>query len=351
MVSGAHSDLMNSGNPAAMSGVALSDLSARGSLVLLGDDRTRFLQGQTTQDISNLGDWHGAFTTFVTNKGRMISDGFVFILPNEILLDVETNTQQSPIERFDHHIVADDVEVVDANVHYKHFAFFGPKALDLIVAFDARVSSFDFTKPNSIFKLETENIGEIYLSNPARGLGPEIDAYIPTGSEIAFKKAIEKSSETNEIGPIYHLSKEDLDHWRIQCGIPKYGVDLTEKNLPPEGGLDLTGISYQKGCYIGQEVLNRLRAMGSITKKIVGVRFHEPLPSMHEDIQVLFDGKLVGQVTSVAKAKNSNSFFGLAMVKKDHWDVGQLLDWKMERTSKTGKLTIAKTPFSDEGSN
>lgn len=336
---------MDTGIKALRDAACIYDFSSRGSLVLLGEDRTRFLQGQTTQDISSLDAWDGAYTTYVTNKGRMVSDGFAFILPDEILLDLEESTQQQIFDRFDHHIVADDVEVVDAGDHYHHFGFFGPKAKQLITLFDSQVEALDFKVPNSIHKIENPSFGEMYLTNPDRGLGPEIDVYIPIDQGNEFKVTIEKLAAAAGLGPVASLTQKEMEQWRILSGVPKFGVDLNEKNLPPEGGLEVKGISYQKGCYIGQEVLNRLRAMGQVTKKLVCIQFQTTPSSSHGEIKLFSEGKEVGRVTSIARASQPDKSIGLAMLKKGLWDSGQILDWQIEGGAETGQLEVAEAPF------
>lgn len=341
-------------------GVAVREAGDRGRLVLLGQDRIGFLQGQATQQMEGLDNWQGVYTTFVTNKGKLQSEGWVHVMPEEVLLDLSEGTGDFICQRLENYIVADDVEVVDASPFYGVLEIFGPGG----PAFFSGIGLLDDgapapDRPGAILKFDHAHLGECYLSRVDHGLGPEWHLFIPAEMQNPLKELIDDYIESGTAGfPAAWLEEAARASWRIHCGVPKFGVDMTEDNLPPEGGLDAAGISYRKGCYIGQEVLNRLRAMGSVTKKVVrveisGMRVDDPIEDP-QGIPLLVDGRERGKITSLCRLiDGSGRVGGLATVRKPLWEPGTELLWRNSEGMEGAAVVVgpAFTSFPDSSSS
>lgn len=294
------------------SSAAVLDLSFRTRLVLVGADRARFLHSQCTNDINRLKPGEGCYTAFTTNKGRMVGDANVFVLADEILLDAEPGQATSMTERLKKFIVSEDVEIVDAAPHYGLLSIQGPKAAEVIAQLQLEVP-FPTASFASV-KFEHAVLGELYLANHPRLRTIGADLFVPTASLGAVLDKLITAAKAVGGG----LAGWDaFDVARVEAGIPRFGVDMDESNLAPEAGLDARAISYNKGCYVGQEVLNRLRTFAEVNKKLCRLNLPADLPSLPARGTKLFkDGKEVGYVTSTARV-SGGGISGLGYVRKE----------------------------------
>jgi len=319
--------------------VGVLDLGFRSRLVLTGADRVRFLNGQVTNNIKDLPSGSGCYAALITNKGKMQSDANVYILPNEILLDFEPGLAASIAQRLEGYIIADDVQIVDAAPHYGLFSVQGPRAWDAMTAL-----GLNFMRPQKPFAWTSINdttLGEVYCMNQPR-LGTEgLDLFVPVSSLAAIMDKLIAAAK--ELGG-RACGWRALETARIEAGIPRFGAEMDETNLPPEAGIEQRAISYAKGCYIGQEVIARIRTYGQVAKALRGLRFADelvPLPAKGE--KLLFNGKEVGYVASAIHSPALNANIGLGYVRREHNKVGNELTIK----TATGEsaVKIVETPF------
>lgn len=301
------------------------DLSFRARLCLLGNDRVRFLHGQITNDVKKLRAGEGCYSALTTAKGRMESDLNVFHLEDELLLDFEPGLTGKISQRLEKFIVADDVQLADTAPHYGLLSVQGPKAAQVIGALGLSVDSV-LEKERSIVRIPDATLGDIYLANQPRLLNPcgsgresalnikGFDLFVPNESlgAVADKLA---AAARNVGGRLCGWTA--FETARIEAGIPRFGADMTEANLPMECGID-HAMSFNKGCYIGQEVLNRVHTMGHVTKELRGLRLADGLKSLPQTGDKLFhDGKEVGYVTSTVKSPALNANIALGYVRRE----------------------------------
>lgn len=292
--------------------VGLSDLSFRGRLCLLGSDRVRLLHGQVTNDIQALRTGQGCYAAFTSPKGRMQADVHVYALADELLLDVEPGLTEGLIQRLDHHIVADDVQAVDVSEHYGLFSLQGPRALEVPPLLDA-----SFVPPavaHSIVHRPDAQAGDLYWTHHARTGSQGLDLFVPTASMAALWENLSRAVRSLGGRPVGWTA---LDLARIEAGIPRFGVDIDEGNLPPEAGLDRDGISYTKGCYIGQETIARIRTYGQVTRALRGLRFDPAAPLPARGDKIVHNGRDVGSLTSVIRSPRLGCPVALGYVRKE----------------------------------
>ena len=276
------------------------DLSFRGRLCLVGADRVRFLHGQVTSDVKKLRVGEGCYAALVTAKGKMESDLNIFALQDELLLDFEPGLAQTVSQRLEKFIVADDVQVVDVSPHYGLLSVQGPKAEAVVRAAGlfgvppsggpggennaSRVNGELPTGPLNFIKATEATPGEIYLMNQPR-LAPVISAgradlqVGPTGSgfdlfvpSVALAAVADKLIAAAKSVGGRACGWTAFDTARIEAGIPRFGVDMDETNIPLECGIEDRAVSYTKGCYIGQEVINRIHSIGHVNRELRGLR-------------------------------------------------------------------------------
>jgi aminomethyltransferase len=308
------------------------DLSFRGRICLLGNDRMRFLHGQITNDVKKLGAGEGCYAALTTAKGKMESDLNVFNLPDELLLDFEPGLTQKISQRLEKFIVADDVQIVDAAPHYGLLSVQGPKAAEVVTAVGLGKAP---EKNFAIVKISDATLGEIYLANQPRVFAGKFgfDVFVPNQSLGAVADKLIAAAKAVGGGACGWTALETA---RIEAGIPRFGADMDETNLPMECDVYGRMMSFNKGCYIGQEVLNRIHAIGHVAKEQRGLRLADDLKTLPQKGGKLFhDGKEIGYITSAVKSPALNENIALGYVRREANQIG------MELTLQTGAGEIA----------
>ena len=239
----------------------VADLSFRSRLCLTGADRQRFLNGQVTNSVNDLRPGDGCYAALVTAKGRLESDLNIFCLPDELLLDFEPGLASRVAARFEKFIIADDVQVVEVAPHYGLLTVQGPKAATAVEKLALTLTLPE--KPLHFASAKADGIGEVYCMNHPRGAVAGFDLFVPAAAlALVFDKLV---AAARELGGA-PCGWQALEMIRIEAGIPRFGQDMDESNLAPEAGIDDRAISYSKGCYIGQEVIARIRTYGQVAK-------------------------------------------------------------------------------------
>jgi len=294
------------------------DFSFRSRLVLTGADRVRFLHGQVTNDVKGLRSGEGCYAALTTAKGRMQSDLFIYALPEELLLDFEPELTAAVSQRLEKYIVADDVQAVDVAPHYGLLTVQGPKAEAVVRALG--LANDLPTKPLGFLKIVEATLGEIYLVNQARLATSGFDLFVPIAALAAVADKLIAAAKP--IGG-RACGWQAFEVARVEAGIPRFGVDMDDTNFPQECGIESRAVSYNKGCYIGQEVLNRIHTMGHVNKALLGLRLADELKSLPAKGEKLFAaGKEVGQITSAVMSSALKANLALAIVRNDANQVG-----------------------------
>jgi len=302
-------------------GAGVMDLSSRSRLCLVGADRARYLHGQVTNDVKKLTPGAGTYATVTTAKGKMESDLNIFCLADELLLDFEPGLTEKISQRLGKFIVADDVQIVDAAPHYGLLTVQGPQAAEVVSA----LGLFGElpAKPYGSVKIADAMLGEIYLANRPRLGTVGYDLYVPNDAMGAVAdKLIAAAKQTG--GRAVGWTAFEIA--RIEAGIPRFGADMDETNIPLECGLESRAVSYSKGCYIGQEVINRIHSIGRVNRELRGLQLADDLPALPMRGDKLFHaGKEVGCVTSAVKSPSLNVNIALGYVRREAYQTGNEL--------------------------
>jgi folate-binding protein YgfZ len=289
------------------------DLSCRSRLCLTGADRVKFLHGQVTNDVSGLNAGEGCYAALVNAKGKMQSDLNLYRLADELLLDFEPGLSAAITQRLEKYIIAEDVQVVDTAPHYGLLSVQGPRASEVVRALDLGISV-----PAGLMTFLSAKdamLGEIYLMNQPRVGTAGLDLFVPTASLGAVADKLLAAAKS--IGG-RASGWEALETARIEAGIPRFGVDMDENTLPPEAGLDARAVSYGKGCYIGQEVIARIRTYGHVARKLCGLRLADDLKALPMRGDKLFkDGKEAGHITSAVASPTFKASRALGYVRRE----------------------------------
>jgi folate-binding protein YgfZ len=321
----------------------LADLSFRSRLCLTGTDRQRFLNGQVTNNVKDLRVGEGCYAALVTAKGKLESDLNIYCLPDELLLDFEPGLSAKVASRFEKFIIADDVQVVDVAPHYGSFTVQGPKAGEALRKADL---GFELPARPMSFTAATSDVGESYCMNVARGVVEGFDLYVPA---VRLAAVFEKvSAAVNAVGGKL-CGWQALEMIRIEAGIPRFGADMDESNLAPEAGIDARAISYSKGCYIGQEVIARIRTYGQVAKSLRGLWLPDELKELPKRGDKLSQGgKEVGYITSALASPALRRNIALGYVRRECNQPGAEL--MLQTLAGEYTVRVVTLPFPVEGS-
>ncbi len=316
------------------SGAGILDLSMRGRLCLTGADRQRFLHGQVTNNVQDLKAGQGCYAALITAKGRMQSDLNIYSLENELLLDFEPGLAAAISQRLDKYIIADDVQIVDISALYALLSVQGPKSAAL-------VSAGGFLLPEGgdrcFARTEHPDFGESYVVNHSRTEMAGLDLFVPSAALTAALDRL-RSGGATPCG--WHA----LEIARVESGIPRFGADMDETNLPPETGVETRAISYNKGCYIGQEVIARLRTYGQVAKALRGLRLDDASTHLPErGDKIFFAEKEIGYITSSVRSPKLNATIALGYVRRERNAIGTRLRVKSKET--VAEAMIVELPF------
>ena len=315
------------------------DLSFRSRLCLTGADRVRFLHGQVTNDIKGLTAGTGCYAALVTAKGKMESDLNLYVLADELLLDFEPGLGQSVSRRLEKYIVADDVQVVDAALQYGLLSVQGPQS-------EAAIRGLDFFKsiPARSFEFSVtadRTAGDVYLMNQPRLNSIGFDLYVPVPALDSFAGkllSVVRSAGGQACG------WQALETVRIEAGIPRFGADMDETNLPLECGIEGRAVSYRKGCYIGQEIINRVHSFGRVTKELRGLLLAADLVSLPgKGDRLWHEGRDAGYITSAIRSPWLNANVALGYVRTEANRPGTLLT--LRQSEQESQAEVTALPF------
>jgi folate-binding protein YgfZ len=288
----------------------LADLSFRGRMCVLGTDREKFVHGQVTNDVAGLKTGEGCYAALINAKGKIQSDLFIYKLRDELLLDFEPGLTKVISDRLEKYIIADDVQLVDIAALYGLISAQGPKAAEVL-----KQAGLPIPEGELHWSAVAEENGEIYVMRNSRfGFGG-FDIFVPVPS--LEQLAIQLESALKDISGRW-AGFSALEIARIENGIPRFGADMNESNLAPEAEIQDRAISYAKGCYIGQEIIARLRTYGQTTKSLRLLRLPSEGNTLPDPGTKLFkSGKEIGYITSSTLSPKHGAKIALGYVRKE----------------------------------
>jgi folate-binding protein YgfZ len=262
----------------------VADLSARAKFHLTGEDRVRYLNGQVSNDVRKLTGDSSLYACVMTAKGRMCADVFISAGADFLRVDAEPSLRESLSARLERYIISDDVTLLDVT---------DEKCLLHVLGANAK---FNFSAVESIRAMRFGSMG--------------VDLSAPQGERDALRAEL--------VRKFVVLDEEMLEVLRIEAGVPRWGFELTEETIPVEAGLEKSAIDYEKGCYIGQEIISRLRSIGHVNKELRGFVVADNAP-LERGMQ-LFDpgmsGQQAGWLTSVAYSFGLQQHVALGYLKR-----------------------------------
>ncbi|MGI9074870.1 MAG: YgfZ/GcvT domain-containing protein [Bryobacteraceae bacterium] len=275
------------------------DLSARGKLRASGEDRARLLHAMSTNHIQDLQPGDGLYAFFLTAQGRILADANIYNRGETLFLDTESETCGKLRDHLDKYIIADDVTIEDETEQWAAIGLEGPQSLEC-------AEKLGISRPKK--KYSASDWGTGFVARTA-STGPEgIRIFLLPGHKGDLLRRFAELAIPN-------ATASEARIVRLENGIPRYGEDITERYLPQETQA-MHAVHFNKGCYLGQEIVERVRSRAQIHRLLTPVRIQNTsVPAAGTKLRA--DGKDVGEITSAAYSPSLGEVVALAYLRTD----------------------------------
>ncbi len=291
---------MTPGYTALREWAALIELPGRGHIRMVGQDRARLLHAMSTNHIEQLAPGQGCYAFFLNAQGRILADAHVFRLDECHLLDTEPECRAGLYAHLDHYIIADDVELEDRTDDWLALGVEGPAAAGVLAS--AGIAS----PPEQPFSIHPA--GEDLVARVSASGGDGFRLFVPVGER---RRRMAKLENAGAVA----ATPEELRAARIENGRPRYAEDITSANLPQETQL-MHALHFSKGCYLGQEIVERVRSRGHVNRLLVGLTI-SGVTAPPSEAPVLAAGQPAGAITSAAFSPASGRVLALAYLRAE----------------------------------
>lgn len=306
--------------------IGVYDLGWRAKIKVTGEDRVRWMNGMVTNNIRDLKPNQGNYNFLLSPQGRIQGDMYVYNRADHLLIDTEVAQRENLIKLLDHYIIMDDVELKDISSELMSLGVQGPRATEALKKIGIQPNCAD---PLIVCDMEWQGSGiqvtrlesdefptyELWMSPD---LAPKLwDPFVAVGAAPVGFEALEK--------------------FRVFAGIPKYGQDIRERDLPQETE-QTRALHFAKGCYVGQEIVERIRSRGQVHRTFSGFLLEQPSTP---GAKVIAKDREMGELTSVTRVlvNGDEKILGLGYVRREaggpgtHVKIGE------------SEATIASLPF------
>jgi len=300
--------------------VALIDKNYRAYLSFTGPDRVRYLNAILTNNIKDLSDGHGIISLLLNPQGHILAEIETYAFADRLLCVSYAMIRERLIEWLEKYIIMDDVTLTDETSRYGTLALEGPKAAAIV----KEVSGADLAKVDEL----SSRIGAVgsipcWITKRSPGGVPGAEFFVVSEKLAELWQVLLDEARRHGGGPAGYTAVSGL---RLALGAPWFGYDFGEKQIPHEAGLQDSHISYTKGCYTGQEIVERVRSRGQVNRQRVRLTFSGDVVPEPE-VPLMLSGKEVGYVTRAARTWDPPRILGMAYVRKEATEPNSVLQW------------------------
>jgi folate-binding protein YgfZ len=310
----------------------VADRSMLGKVTVTGRDRQAFLQGMLTNDVKALAPGQGAGAAFLDAHGKVMALLHVYALEDRVLIELPPSLTEKTLERLDHFLISEKVyfEAVDAT--FAVFAVQGPNASRVLSALAGReIALAPFAHA------EVEIAGEpVRVINRREGNVQGFHCWTASAHGGALWHALVAAGALP-------VGMDAIDTLRVEAGVPWYGHDVDETLIFPETRLESL-VSFTKGCYIGQEVVARVKYRGHVNRALSGLVLDgDRVPA--SGARVVAEGKDVGRITSAVWSPALGHPIALGYVRREHFEPGSSLE--VDEGGQVRHARVAALPFTE----
>jgi folate-binding protein YgfZ len=286
-------------------GAALLDRTHRGLVRATGKDRASWLHNLITNAVKTLEPGQGDYAFACDVQGRIQFDLNVLVTPEALLLDIDRAALADALKHLDRHLITEDVKLADVSVEWARLGVVGPRALE--IARGLGVENFAALPDLAHAALPD---GAVLVRHPLLGPAtPAFELIVPAADAEAHWRRL------TEAGAAL-IGFETFEALRIEAGIPALGSDLDAKVLPAETAQLERAVNFHKGCYLGQEVIERMRSRGALARRLTKFEIAAEAEAAFALPEALLqEDKEVGRLTSAARHPESGAWIGLGYLR------------------------------------
>jgi aminomethyltransferase len=314
--------------------VAVLDANYLAAVSFTGPDRIRYLNALLTNNIQELTPGHGCAALLLNPQGHILAELEVYSVPDQSFLTLShALVRERTVSTLDKYIIMDDVTMEDLTDNQGCIAVEGPGTAELVKT----LCGMDLLAMAE-FDLAKTEIGQSSCFIARRSHYGLPGAQFLAARELlpTLWKTLLESAEAIGGGPVGCAA---LNALRIQAGVPWFSYDFDDAVIPYEAGLESTHISFSKGCYTGQEIVERVRSRGHVNRRLVGLEFASRV-APEKGTKLLVEGREVGYVTSAAFSPALARVIGMGYLRREHNSAGTTVE-----CAGGGAATVVELPF------
>ena len=272
-------------------GCGVYDLGFRARISITGGDRVRWMNGMVTNNIRDLPAGRGAYAFLLNPQGRILGDMVVYNEGERLTVETDRSQLEKILATFDHYIIMDDVEVANISDEWTALGVAGPRARTVLNSAGIAVPEL---QPLQTHAAQCTCECDCLECSAVRGENEQHESY-----EIWLRpKDILKTWRALIAAGATAVGSHAIEMQRVVEGVPQYGIDIRERDLPQETE-QVRALNFSKGCYVGQEIVERIRSRGNVHRKFTGF-FAEGAAKIGSGEKIIYGEKEVGEITSVA---------------------------------------------------
>lgn len=299
---------------------AVVDTNFRLVAELTGPDRVRYLNAITSGNIQGLAEGQSALGLLLNPQGHILAELRTLDLGEKLLMLSHVMTGERTLATLDKFIIMDDVTLTDQTPKWASVSVVGPAAGKVMES--ATGMRLDALDDGAHVEVKAGDVVCRIVHATALGLeGAEVLVERGRAGELWQRLA---DATVKEGGGA--AGYDAINALRLEAGAPWFRADFDDRVIPHEAGLETSHVSYVKGCYTGQEIVERVRSRGQVNRRLAGLAFGEgELPE--PGAKLLVDGKEVGWVTSAAQSPSAHRPIGLGYLRREFREVGTRVRW------------------------
>jgi folate-binding protein YgfZ len=286
-----------------LAGCGVYDLGFRAKISLTGGDRVRWLNGMVTNNIRDLAASHGVYAFLLNPQGHILGDLYAYNRGDSITVDTDLSQTEKVLATFDHYIIMDDVEVANLSEQITALGVAGPKSRDVLASVGLEIPDM---RPMQLHLAHWRGLDCTLVRGDIRD-----DAYevwlAPENVRQLWDALIAAGAAP--------VGSEALELCRISAGVPRYGMDIRERDLPQETD-QARALNFNKGCYIGQEIVERIRSRGAVHRTFAGFSWDGGEP-VAPGAKVFSGEKEVGEITSALSLGRDQPGLALGYIRRE----------------------------------
>lgn len=313
--------------------VGVADLSHQTAFLITGKDRIPFLQNLISNDLNPLEPGKGLYATLLTAKGRVLSDFYVYRLPEAFLMDVEWTNVKKTFDELMRFKFRSQIKIETPS--WGRLLVSGPQARPLL---EALLGPLPIREEKACLQTEHDGTTLLCVKQSTTG-GEDYHLYVPMEG---LEKLWERLFSAGGAFGLHPFGQSTLETLRIEAGKLRYGIDIDEHIIPIEAGLEKEAISYTKGCYPGQEVMARIQTYGHVNKHLMGLTIEGSGLPQRED-KIFQEEKELGWITSATWSPSRSKVIAMGYLRPQIAIPGTVVEVEIAQTRKPAQ--VSALPF------